>query len=119
MGQTWEIYDPSSNSFPTTASAGHDLVDPQRALHAAAAFVDGHVLLAGGTHGTGGTTGLTSTEDFNPNPTAPAPLGFASGPTLLQLARFRIAASYAPAQNVLVLVGGNTVGPSTEQITTP
>ena len=37
----------------------------------------------------------------------------------LQIARFRMAAAYAPAQDVLVLVGGNAAGPSTEQVTTP
>ena len=111
-GQTWEIYDPLNDAFLTTASVGHDLVDPQRSLHAAAAFVNGKVLLAGGSNG---TSALGTSEVFDPNA---ATLGFVTGPGL-QLARVRAAAAYAGAQDVLVLVGGNSVGPSTEQVTAP
>ncbi|MFL5310586.1 MAG: hypothetical protein ACJ79H_09065 [Myxococcales bacterium] len=112
-GKTWEVYDPSTNTFPTTtrASIGNDLATP-RSNHAAAAFADGKVLLAGGTDG---LIALKTTEIFDP---AALALTFGLGPGL-QLQRSRAAAAYSPAQNVLVLVGGSAVGPSTEQVTTP
>jgi hypothetical protein len=81
-------------------------------MHSAAAFTGGKVLLAGGTDG---SIALNTTEVFDPTAVT---LSFSFGAGL-QLARSRSAAAYAPAQNVLVLVGGNAVGPSTEQITTP
>jgi len=111
---TWEVYDASTNNFPinATTAGNHDLVTPQRSMHSAAAFADGKVLLAGGTDG---SIALNTTEVFDP---AAGTLTFSLG-VGLQLARFRTAAAYAPLQNVLVLVGGNTVGPSTEQVTTP
>jgi hypothetical protein len=110
-GTTWEVYDPSTDTFPTHASAGNDLASP-RSMHSAAAFTGGKVLLAGGTDG---SIALNTTEVFDPRAVTLS-FNFGAG---LQLARSRSAAAYAPAQNVLVLVGGNAVGPSTEQITTP
>ncbi len=111
---TWEVYDASSNNFPinATTAGNHDLATPQRSTHSAAGFADGKVLLAGGTDG---VIALNTTEVFDP---AALTLTFTTG-VGLQLARFRAAATYAPSQNVLVLVGGNAVGPSTEQVTTP
>src|SRR5216683_520670 len=112
-GKTWEIYDASTNTFPRNATtAGADLVLLARQFHAAAAFANGKVLIAGGTNG---ATAQSTTEAFDP---AAGTLTFSVG-LGLQLARFRTAAVYAPAQDVLVLVGGNSVGPSTEQVTTP
>jgi hypothetical protein len=112
--KTWEVYEASSNSFPVnaTTAGNHDLVNPLRSLHSAAAFAGGKVLLAGGNNG---TSSLKTTEVFDP---AAATLTFNLG-VGLQLGRFSTAAAYAQALNVLVLVGGNAVGPSTEQITTP
>ena len=115
-GKTWEIYDvggASGDTFPRNATtAGHDLVNPQRSLHAAALFADGRVLLAGGFDG---TNPLSTTEIFDP---AAGTLTFSSGTALLQT-RFEMAAAHAAAQNVLVLIGGNRAGPSTEQAATP
>jgi hypothetical protein len=114
-GKTWEIYDGSTDTFPLNAATGgtnHDLVTLARQLHAAAVFAGGKVLLAGGSNG---ATAQSTIEVFDPAATT---LSFTTG-VGLQLARFRTAAVYAPLQDVLVLVGGNTVGPSTEQVTTP
>jgi hypothetical protein len=112
--KTWEVYDASSNTFPVnaTTAGNHDLVTGARAFHAAAAFAGGKVLLAGGTDASGA---VGTTETFDP---AAAILTWSSGAPL-QTARFKAAAAYAAAQNVLVLIGGNAVGPSTEQVTTP
>jgi hypothetical protein len=108
--KTWEVYDVGLNTFPVHASAGHDLAVPQRLLHSSAVFADNRVLLAGGVNG---TTPLNSTEFFDP-----VAVTFTFG-TPLGLARFETAAAYASAQNVMVLVGGNSVGPSSEQASTP
>jgi len=81
-------------------------------MHSAAAFVDGKVLIAAGNDG---ASALSTTEIFDPAATT---LSFTTG-LGLQLARLRAAAAYGPAQDVLVLVGGNAAGPSTEQVTTP
>ncbi|HEX9604323.1 MAG TPA: kelch repeat-containing protein, partial [Myxococcales bacterium] len=113
LGKTWEIYDASTNTFPRNATtAGADLVLLARQFHAAAAFANGKVLLAGGSDG---ATAQSTTEVFDPAATT---LSFTAG-LGLQLPRFRTAAAYAPAQDVLVLIGGNAVGPSTEQVITP
>jgi len=112
---TWEIYDASTNTFPRNAASqappNHDLVVTSRQFHAAAAFANGKVVLAGGSN----TSSQNTTEFFDPAATT---LGFTTG-LGLQLARFKAAAAYAPAQGMLVLVGGNAVGPSIEQVTTP
>jgi hypothetical protein len=114
-GKTWEIYDASTDNFPRNAATGalpnHDLVVVSRQFHAATAFANGKVLLAGGSSAPAQGT----TEVFDP---AAATLSFTSG-IGLQVPRVRAAAAYAPVQDVLVLIGGIAVGRSTEQITTP
>ena len=65
--------------------------------------------------GTDGTNSLNTTEMFDP---AAETLTFTSGASL-DLRRSGMAAAYTQAQDVLVLIGGNSLGPSTEQITTP
>jgi hypothetical protein len=113
-GQTWEIYDPSTNTFPVNATTtGHDLVVAQRAFHAAATFNNGKVLLAGGQNGAG--TALSSTEVFNP---AGFPLSFSTG-SALQVARTQAGAAYTSLQDMLVLIGGSTQAPVTEQAVSP
>ncbi len=114
-GKTWEIYDASTNTFPRNAASqappNHDLVVTTRQFQSAAAFANGKVVLAGGNNAFSQST----TEVFDPAATT---LSFTAGPALRQ-ARFTTAAAYAPLQDVLVLIGGNTVGPSTEQVTAP
>src|SRR5207253_10369768 len=46
-GKTWEIYDASANNFPLNTATGGSLV---RQFHAAAAFANGKVVLAGGNN---------------------------------------------------------------------
>src|SRR6266851_1478079 len=114
-GKTWEIYDASTNTFPRNAASqappNNDLVVTQRQFQSAAAFANGKVVLAGGNNALSQST----TEVFD---LAATTLSFTAGPALRQ-ARFTTAAAYAPLQDVLVLIGGNTVGPSTEQVTAP
>ena len=112
-GQSWEIYDASTNTFPVHASAGHDLVVPLRFGHAAAAFSNGKVLLAGGS--TDGLAALSSTESFDPSAVT---LGFTASSSLT-LARFLAASAYAPSQDLLTLAGGNGGSPVSEQAVAP
>jgi hypothetical protein len=110
--KTWEIFDGTS-SFTLVGSATHELTVPARFRHVAAQFTNGKILLAGGT--TNGTTGLTSTDVFDP---AAGTLGFSAGLTLT-LGRLQHAGAYASSQNVLAVFGGNTSLPWSEQIVTP
>ncbi|HKC59973.1 MAG TPA: Ig-like domain-containing protein [Myxococcales bacterium] len=115
-GKTWEIYAALTDSFPINAGTGgppnHDLLLTTRQFQAATAFANGKVLIAGGASG---GSAQSSTEVFDP---AATPLSFTAG-SALQLPRFKPGAAYAPVLDVLALIGGNSVGPSTEQVTAP
>jgi hypothetical protein len=113
-GKTWEIYDPSTNTFPTNASTAgaSDIIVTQRTRHAAAVFSNGKVLLAGGNN-TGGTP-LSSSEIFNPA----GALSFSVG-TPLQVSRTTAASIYTSVQNTLVLGGGSSSAPAIEEMSSP
>ena len=113
-GKTWEIYDPSTNTFPTNASTAgaSDLIVTQRTRHAAAVFSNGKVLLAGGQNSA--ATALSSTEVFNPT----GSLSFSIG-TPIQVTRTGPANAYSSPQNTLVLGGGSSSAPAIEQAATP
>jgi hypothetical protein len=115
LGKTWEIYNASMDSFPINAATGgtnHDLLLTTRQFQAATVFASGKVLIAGGASG---GTAQSSTEVFDPAATT---LSFTAG-SALQLPRFKAGAAYAPLQDVLALIGGTSVGPSTEQVIAP
>ncbi len=111
-GQTWEIYDATTNTFPRHASAGFDLIVPGRAFHQAISFADGKVLLIGGI---ASGSELISTEVFDPNALV---LGFGLS-TSLDDPRAQFAAAYVGSTDLVVVVGGATLGASTEQVLAP
>jgi hypothetical protein len=117
-GKTWEIYDGSTGgtgTFPrNAATAAHDLVSTTgRKQHAATAFANGKIQLAGGVDNAGP---LKSTESFDPaTQTWSAGLDFASG-----LTRNKPAFAYTTAlQDQLIVVGGNAGTPVLDQNSTP
>jgi hypothetical protein len=77
-------------------------------------FSNGKVLLAGGEDIDVGTA-LSTTESFDPTS---ASLTFSSGVSL-QVARMRAANAFSASQNVLVLIGGSSQAPATEQVPSP
>jgi protocatechuate 3,4-dioxygenase beta subunit len=94
-GATWEIFDVASGSFGRPSGAT-EMIEPSRALQAAALLADGRVMLAGGT---ANAKAIETSELFDG-------LRFVSGPAL-QTARTGVASVYVPALDLLLLAAGS------------